>query len=102
MIKEYQINVAAKTVNGADLATGWVLSVKAVSKEDVKYILVIQTCSAQGVPPISDHYENIVGGIKEYIYNPSADNSKSENLMLTNNLEADLDTWFGSTNWVVL
>lgn len=102
MIKEYQINVAAKTVNQADLASGWVLAVAATSKENTSYTVVIHTCSTQGGTNILDPYENIPDRNRVYRYNPSADNSKTENLMLTNNFEADLDTWFGSGNWATL
>lgn len=103
MIKEYQINVAAKTKNGADLASGWVLGILATSKEGTDYRLVVQTWSAPGGTAIKDRYENLSdGGVQKYAYAPATDNSKSENLMLTNNFEAELDTWFGSGNWAVV
>ncbi len=103
MIKEYQINVASETKNGADLATGFILSIFATSKEGTSYRVVVQTCKAVGDPPIMDHQKDLnADGVQVYVYAPATDNSKSEDLMLTNKFEADLDTWFGSGNWAVV
>ena len=105
MIQEYQINVAAKTQNSTvnNLASGWLLAIQATSKEGTDYRLVVQTCSAPGANPLGDHYENLNDdGVQLYAYSPAADNRKSENLMLTNNFEEELDSWFGSGNWSII
>lgn len=100
MIKEYQINQAAKTEGQADLPSGWVLSVAAIHKTATQYILEVCTCVTQG-GAATEPYEN--SGLRRvYTYDPSTNNSQSENLMLTNNFEAELDTWFGNANWAVL
>jgi len=103
MIKTYQINVAAKTKGGADLASGWSLAILATSKEEPSYRLVVLTCDVPNGSIILDPYVNLdSGGVQVYSYAPATDNAKSENLMLTNTFEADLDTWFGAGNWVVV
>lgn len=103
MIKEYQINVASETINGATLATGFILAVLATSKEGDKYRVVVQTCKEAGATPIADHQKDLnADGVQVYTYTPGSDNSKSESLILTDNFEADLDTWFGSGNWAVV
>ena len=63
----------------------------------------MQTCSAVGVAAMLDHCEDLNGdGVQIYVYDPAADNGKSENLMLTNNFEAELDAWFGNANWAIV
>ena len=101
MIKEYQINVAGKTKNEADLPSGFIISVRAISKEGIRYILTLDTCVAAGKPKV-ETWDKIPNGRITYAYDASADNGKSENLMLTNNLESDLDTWVGSGNWAIV
>ena len=103
MIKKYQINVAGKTINGADLEIGFILAVLATSKEGGKYRVVVQTCIAVGQPAIQDHQEDLNSdGVQAYAYVPATDNAKTEEVMLTENFEADLDMWFGATNWAVV
>jgi len=102
-IKEYRINIAAKTVGGLDLDAGWYLTILAVSKENDLHRIVVQTCIDGGSPPgpypVESHYENTPDGIKSYPYNPATDNAKSENVVIKNGFEADLDAWFGNENW---
>ena len=103
-IKQYQINVDAQTAGGLTLPSGWYLTIIAVSKENDTHRIVVQTCiddggSPPGVAAIDGHYENTPDGVKTYAYNPSTDNSKSENAVIKNGFEADLDTWFGAENW---
>lgn len=103
MIKEYQINVVGKTQGGADLAVAFVLGILATSKEGAAYRLVVQTCSAVGEPPMVDHCDKLNSdGVQLYEYDPAVDNAKTEDLMLTNNFEDELDAWFGAGNWVVI
>ena len=103
MIKEYQINVASETINGATLSSGFILAVLATHKEGDKYRIVVQTCKEAGSTPISDHQKDLnPDGVQVYTYAPATDNSKSESLMLTNTFEADLDRWFESDNWAVI
>jgi len=102
MIKQYQINIAAKTSGGLDLDAGFQLIIIAVSIED-KLRLVVQTCIENGSPPelnAVDQYENIeVGGVCVYDYAVPADSAKSVNTIIKNTFESDLDNWFGAGNW---
>jgi len=102
-IHKYQINVAAKTIGGLTLPSGWLLKLIRTNRENDKLLVGVQTCIESGSPPedaLVDHYENIPAwGVVSYPYNPSADNAKSENVIIKNNFEADLDTWVGAGNW---
>lgn len=102
LVKEYQINVVGKTANDADLPNPHFLGVIRTKRDGDKYRVVIVTCTtSQG--KATEHSDQLpIGGTCEYTYAPATDNSKSESLMLTNNFEANLDTWYGAGNWVAV
>jgi len=102
MIAEYKINVASKTKNGADIATGFVLGVLSISKEGSNYILTIRTYKTQGATPIEDSQKDLgPHGVQVYTY-AKTDNAKTENTMLKNKFESDLDAWFTNAKWTKL
>jgi len=105
-MKSYQINkVGETTVGGYTLPTGFVLEVVSSKRTKDTHILEVVTCEADGNPVLRDQETNLANTTMEFPYDPSdptTGNAADADLLLANDFESLLDTWFGGGNWAAL
>lgn len=100
-MKTYKINVAGKTVNGADLPSGFIQKVYKTQRTAKAYIIFMTTLVDETTTP-TESWDGFPQGSKRVTYTPGTDNGKSENNLLTTHIESDLDTLVGVGNWEVV
>ncbi len=103
MIKEYQINkTGEETLSGYSLPSGFTICVHSAFRDGKNFIITAKTCEATGKPSLSDSEKNLAGSDLRFPYDPSSDNRKSTNNLLSTHFEPLLDAWFGNGNWTAL